>query len=72
MDELHGFFYFLSGVGTILLVFVAYQQIHPISKTAQAEFLLRIDERWTSKEITEIRVELWEKYREERSQKKNF
>lgn len=61
--EINALFYFLSGVGTILLVYVAYKEIGPINKTAKAEFLLRIDKRWNSKEITETRKELWKIYR---------
>lgn len=75
--EIHGFFYFLTGVATFLLVYVAYKQVGPINKTAKAEFLLRIDERWNSKEITRTRKKLWtkyrkgrQKYREQRQQKK--
>ncbi len=63
VEEIHAFFYFLSGVGTILLVYVAYMQLGPINKTAKAEFLLRIDERWNSKEITRTRKKLWTEYR---------
>lgn len=66
--EIHAFFYFLSGVGTILLVLVAYKQILPMSQTAEAEFLLHIDKRWTSLETTSIRQELWYIYRKERKQ----
>ncbi len=61
--EVNAFLYFLSGAGAILLALIAYKQIRPIRQTAKAKFLLRIDERWTSKEITEVRQMLWGEYR---------
>lgn len=72
--EFEAWLYFLSGAGTVILAYVAIQQLPFISKQSEtqshiaiAQFLLHIDERWCSEEMTEVRSELWRKYREERN-----
>lgn len=61
-DEVHGALYFLSGVATAGIFFGGMRQLSQINQKNKAEFLMEIDRRWCSKEITEVRKELWREY----------
>jgi CRISPR/Cas system CSM-associated protein Csm2 small subunit len=50
-NEIDAFLYFLTGVGSIALALVAWFQVRKIHKNTEAEFLLKVDERWNSQEI---------------------
>lgn len=60
--EVHALLYFFSGVATAGIFFGSWHQLETINLKNKADFLLEIDRRWCSKEITAVRVELWEQY----------
>lgn len=61
-EEVNAALYFVTGVATAALAFIAYNQLSGISKNAKAEFLLRVDERWGEKEILDARTIIHKMY----------
>lgn len=62
-DEVNAILFLLTGMATVALAVVVYLQLKKLhdtnklqEKTAKGDFLLRIDERWTSQEILEART----------------
>lgn len=53
---------FIASMASIAIAYIAYSQVRPIKKTLKMEFIRHLDEQWISKEITEVRCELWAVY----------
>lgn len=64
--EVHAFFYFISGFATSAIFLGSWVQLKGINKKNKADFLLEIDKRWCSEEITAVRKELWTMYTKNR------
>lgn len=62
INETDALFYCLTAIATLAIVIVAYTQIRKLRENSESEFLLRIDERWTSKEILFARTIIHEIY----------
>lgn len=64
-DIYHELLIYLTLIGTlaaIALCVIAYSQIKGIKNSMKMDFIRDLDEKWTSKEMTEIRAELFAKY----------
>lgn len=61
--EYQSFLSILSLLISVAVAWVAYQQFPKIAYQAEAEFLIHLDKEWCSTEITNVRSELWGKYK---------
>ncbi len=59
-DIYHELLIYLTLIGT--LAAIAYNQIRGVRNSMKMDFIRDLDEKWTSKEMTEIRSELFAKY----------
>ncbi|MBS0236510.1 MAG: hypothetical protein JSS50_04145 [Proteobacteria bacterium] len=57
---LNSFYYWLTGLGTLWLVVVAYIKIGEINRDNEAHFFLQLDERWISEELERAKIVLRE------------
>ena len=62
VNEVDAALAFIASIATVALAYIAYYQVSPIKNTLKMEFIRHLDEQWISKEITEVRCELWEIY----------
>ncbi len=61
-NEIDALLYYLTAIATVAVAFVAYTQITKLRDNNESEFLLRIDERWTSKQILKARTIIYGLY----------
>ena len=64
--EIHALLYFFTGIATSAIFIGSWVQLQGINKKNKADFLLEIDKRWCSEEITAVRKELWTMYTKNR------
>jgi len=64
VSEINALLYFLTGAATLALAIIAWHKLTGIKEQSEAQFLLQIDKRWSSKEILDARKTLHGIYRE--------